>query len=248
MAYLNIIQPPTSLPAVRGLSGLGDVNFGLQQWLGSLRGEPGSDAAVGCGSNGSMPCTTPEDAANMAYIMAAQLCQEEAFGSDFPGYVADSACADNGKAAADAIYPEALAFFKGLDPSVWATEAANAASGNPYGASTYNYFGGSPTLPTYTQSPNPQSPSQISQYNAFVAGRGPMPAPAVPASSPAASPLLTPASATSPAAAVASSPVSAPVSSGFDLSFLTGSLFSGVPNWVLLSGGALLLFMMGGKR
>lgn len=71
----------------------------------------------------------------------------------------------------------------------------------------------------------------------------PAPAPMVPSSSvitvvtPTSGPIPPPGSAAAAVAASSTNPL---------ITFLTGSLFAGVPNWVFLGAGALLLF--GGKR
>jgi hypothetical protein len=188
--FLNVDPNPGPLPNVWGLGavaipvpamrrGMGQASIGpfqpldqfLQDWLVSLSGEPPGDAAVGCGSSGGAPCTSPEDAASMVYAIAAGQCQLETNDATMSGYVPDPLCADGGKATAAALYPQVLNFFQGFAPTVWQEEQANAASGNYYGppppspcgpgesVSIVNgvvscYGGGAPTIDTPVTPPS----------------------------------------------------------------------------------------------
>ena len=117
----------------------------MSQWLAGLSAESPADAAVGCG-NGGQPCASPADFATMAAKIAASWCQESNDQAQF-GCPSDPNCVDMGVAASAPYAAEALSLAKSFPASVWATEAANAASGNYYGAQdTY----GAPKCPAGT--------------------------------------------------------------------------------------------------
>lgn len=111
----------------------GSLSDALQSWLSSLSAESPADAAVGCGPSGGAPCGSPTEAAAMAGTIAQQFCDlASSVAGEFPGCTVDPACS-NPAAAAASVQQAALQLFNSFEPSVWATEAANAASGQYYG-------------------------------------------------------------------------------------------------------------------
>jgi hypothetical protein len=110
----------------------------MQQWMASLSAEPQTDAAVGCGPGGGAPCGSPSEAAQQqAMAIAQQYCAVVNQDVGLIGCPPDAAC--NNLPAALAPYISQLqSFFGGFPASVWATEAANAASGDYYGPIVVN--------------------------------------------------------------------------------------------------------------
>jgi hypothetical protein len=230
-------------PSVAARVGMGDVNAQLQAWLSSLGGEPGVDAAVGCGPSGGAPCGSPEAAAQMAITIAQQACVQESYAADFPGYVADPLCADGGTAAGQAFASQALAYFNALPASVWTTEAQNAAAGLPYGP-TPGGGGYGELCPSGIQGPNGTCvgtptpiPFNITTGAPTITSAPPaQPAlPTLPASSAPSAPAGGTSSGTSSGTTGGTSNTNASTSD--PLAWLTESAIAGIPNWWLLAGG-----------
>ena len=289
--FLNVIPNPAPLPAVRGLGnarmiaiprGMGQAVSGcpetgfdgqMQNWLGSLQAQPQGDAAVGCGPSGGAPCGSPQEAAQMAALIAQQYCtvatSDEAFGC-----AADPACANPAASAAPYI-AQALKFFQGFPASVWNTEAANAASGNYYGTQPAGPCppgqfvqvgpGGVSCYGSTANQDLQNAPVNI-QTGVPLSSTPPVPVtppvvvtktpPPAASSSSSSSSSPTSGSSSSPAPVVnnyysTANPAPAPAAAAaapLDLSFLTDSAIGGIPNWILIGGGLLALSLLGGKR
>ena len=266
MSYLNVIPAFSPLPAVHGLGnarmipipprGMGqtqgcpELQFDgyMQSWLQSLLGEPPSDAAVGCGANGGEPCTSPDEASQMAMLIAENYCSVVADGAAF-GCPADPACS-NLSSAVGPYTDKALAFFRTFDPSVWATEAANLKSGLTYGSShstcpagtfpsvgpsgmTCSAASGQGTPPPPSQGSSPYIPPPNTSSRTTGSGDN---APSN-VNQPMGSPVIQTAPTPAPAVAVPD-----------PFAFLTESVIGGIPNWGLILAGVAALFLLGGKR
>lgn len=224
----------------------------MEQWIAGLQAELPSDAAVGCGSNGGTPCASPADAANMALIIARSWCQESNNQAQF-GCPADPNCNDMGAAAAAPYVAKALAIFGGFPPSVWATEAANAASGNYYGTAPagpcppgtfYNTnAGGGFSCNSPDAAPSQFTGDQGPQVN-ILTGQ-PIPATITPSNVPTtAAPASTPAAGTSTPAAGTSNTSTSPSTTSDPFAWLTETSIGTVPNWMLLAGGLGALILL----
>lgn len=268
----QIHQRPSApmVAMIRRNGGMGDVNALLANWFQSLSAQPPSDAATGCGSGGGYPCGSPVQAAQQVYTQAAAFCAEETDGSFVAGYVADPACSDNGKAAADAIYAQVLSFYEGLPASVWQDEAANAASGNYYGtapagpcpAGMFVQVGpngltcyGNTAQDAGSVGPpiNIQTETPIAATTPVVSTPVQQAPPTQVATPTTALPLIAPAASSSSttAAGAPASSSSSSTSGTDDFAFLTQSLIAGIPNWALIAGGlaaVLLLPSLLGRR
>lgn len=255
-------QPPMAAIMRRGVRGIGqtatpiNLQLALNNWFQQLSAQPQSDAAVGCGPGGGTPCASPQDAANMVYTYAQSICQEATAAQVLAGSL-DPNCADGGQAVAAALYPQVLALFNSFPASVWATEAANAASGSYYGPVPNSCPNGG----FLTVGPNGPScaGSTANQdiQNAPVSIVASAPAAAVVSPVPASAPASVPASsisttAPSPAAAGAASSSSSTSSTSDTWGFLTETSIDGIPNWMLIAAGVGLVFLlpslMGGRR
>jgi len=158
--YLDVVSPPSPLPAVRGLTQVlipqlitrgrgfgqyrrrgmgqgsgctyGGLAAAMQDWLSSLANEPATSAAVGCGEGGGAPCPDPITAGQQqAAAIAASYCQIDANNAAQFGCTPDPACA-NPTAAIQSYITQAQALFNTYPSSVWSAEAAAATSGEYY--------------------------------------------------------------------------------------------------------------------
>jgi hypothetical protein len=256
----------------------GGLAAAMQDWLSSLANEPAEVAAVGCGQGGGAPCPDPITASQQqAAAIAADYCQTDASNAAEFGCPADPACA-NPAGAIQSFITQAQALFNNYPPSVWGAEAAAGASGQYYnevpscppntspstsGGVTvcYSLTTGVAEPATYAPAPvqgSPQGPvlnimpGVASSTTPATQPASPtviaIPSPSSIAANNAATVQTTQAPSASPTVIqVPSSVSSTPSSSGIDLSFLTNDLVP-LPLWGWLAGGAVLLFLLGGKR
>ena len=234
----------------------------LTRWFTQENVMSGVDAAVGCGPGGNLPCASPEDAAQMVYLIASQQCAMEQADTSFAGYVDDPACNDQGVAAASAIYPQVLAYFQSLPASVWSAEVADAASGN-YGGPIPAGPCPSGTVWNMTNgviSCNPINPVNVIQGAPVnITAGAPLATPvsstpvSIPASAPSQAPSASQPSAPSQTTGTNSSTSSASAAATSDpFAFLTQDAIAGIPNWMLLAGGLAVVMilpsLLGGRR
>lgn len=300
--YLDVVSPPTVLPAVRGLGRVipvpgvmrrrrgmgqsgctyGGLQAAMSDWLSSLSNEPATAAAVGCGQGGGAPCPDPVTASQQqAQAIAEDYCQIDANNAAEFGCPADPACS-NLSSSIGPFISQALQLFQSYPSNIWGAEAAAAASGQYYnevpscpgGTSPsrqtdgtvicYSLTTGAAEQPTYAPAPVQGSPVGPSlNIQAGVPGSTTpigestyqyptVPTPASIAKNNAATvqttaaPTVIQVPMTAPASTSAATPT-APAGSGIDLSFLTNDL-GPIPVWGWLAGGAVLLFLLGGKR
>lgn len=145
MAYLNTIPDPNfPVPAVWGLGavrvvpmrrrrrGMGDASDAVSQYLDSVLAgfaspsqanalmNTGSPNLAALGDFGISPgMTSPADAANQVYFLAANFCGVAADNTQVTGAPTPQGCTDQGNAAAAAAYPKWLAYYASLPQSVW---------------------------------------------------------------------------------------------------------------------------------
>jgi hypothetical protein len=244
----------------------------LQEWFGETQSMSPTSSVIGCGPGQDQPCANPADAANMIYGIAAGQCNLEESDKTFAGYIDDPACNDQGVAAAAAIYPQILAYFNTFPASVWATEAANAASGLYSGPSS---FGGGPCGAgmVFNEVNGVITCSPASTAVGFNSDQGPSiniltGAPITPAAPASSTPVLSTTPALAPSPAPSGSSASAPsqttgtssssstsstaAATSDPFAFLTQDTISGIPNWMLLAGGLALVMilpsLLGGRR
>jgi hypothetical protein len=236
--------------------GVGQIGPELQAWLTSMGDAPQltslslagqESAAFGCG-DGTQPCTSPEEAANMVYAQAASICATEGFESTLEGIPADPGCADNGQAAAAAIYPTVLAWFQGFNPSAWSTDAANPgpAIGAPQPVIS------APTTPVVAAPII--APALVAQpAYSLIDPSYPAPTPVLAAAPPSAAPVAL--IATSPVTAAlpgSSSTSTTTATTASPFAFLTETSIDGIPNWAWIVGGLAVVFilpsLLGGRK
>jgi hypothetical protein len=256
----------------------GGLATAMQDWLTSLSDEPATSAAVGCGEGGGAPCPDPITASQQqAAAIAASYCQIDANNAAQFGCTPDPACA-NPTAAIQSFIVQAQKLFSSYPSSVWSAEAAAATSGQYYNevptcppgtspssdngvVTCWSLTTGAAEQPSYAPAPvsgSPQGPSLTIlpgvASSTTPAGESSYVAPSIPspasiAQNNAAAIGSTPIQIAVPAISTPPAPSSstAPASTGMDLSFLTNDL-GPIPVWGWLAGGAVLLFLMGGKR
>lgn len=241
-------------PGMAALVGLGDANAGgsasvalyLANTLATYpppaqMAELGSEALIAVGINPGI--TTPDQAAQQVFSLAATFCQLASFNVQFGSTMPYDCGTDGGQAAAQAAYPQWLAYFQSLPANVW--QLANQATNNPsyicppgtYQTTPGNCVpspgapAGTPTAPTIV----PPTPSPWSATPPIQTAPPQTPASVTPNSAPAA-PLNT----------------TNTTSTSDPLAFLTNSAIAGIPNWALIGGGILAIMilpgLLGGRR
>ena len=243
--------PSPGMVALMGLRGLGDANPGnasvalyLANTLASYpspshMAELGSEALVSVGINPGV--TTPEGAAQQVFSLAQSFCQLAAFNVQF-GSTPPSDCGNGGQAAANAAYPNYLAYFNSLPASVW--QIAQQQTNNP------SYICPPGTYQT--------SPGVCVASPGAPAGTPTAPTVVPPANSPWSAPPVQPTPPAPNAAAPSQGPSTAPLPAASNgatsnpLSFLTDSAISGIPNWALIGVGIVAIMivpsLLGGRR
>lgn len=222
--------PSPGMAALVGLRGLGDANAGgtasvalyLANTLATYpppaqMAELGSEALIAVGINPGV--TTPEDAAQQVYSLAATFCQLASFNIPF-GSTMPSDCGTNGgQAAAQAAYPQWLAYFQSLPANVW--QMANQQTTQP------NYI-------------CPPGTYQTTPGNC-------VPSPGAPGGTPTAptvvQPTLSPWSASPPVQVAPQAPTAQPSAPAPAASPATSTL-AGIPNWALIGGGILAIMIL----
>lgn len=229
--YLDVISPPSPVPAVRGLSGrrgMGQVRYIPIPRLIRGRGFGGLGQSAGCQQggfdaymqqwvealasepatdaavgcgNGGQPCGSPQEASQMAYTIAASWCQTNQNNIIF-NCPADPNCADNGQSEAAPYAAQALSIFEGYPSSVWSAEAAAGQSGE--------YYNEVPTCPPDT-SPSVQNGVTICYSTVTGAVEQPTYAPAPVSGSPQGPSVVVPTTPPAPATGSAAAPTTATI-------------------------------------
>lgn len=151
MAFLNVIPPAQiPLPSLRGMGaprivrtrGMGQAASSAADYLAQkfaamppvgtaamLLNTPSPSGAV-LSALYINSATSPSQAAQVVYDLAAEFCGQQQDTAIFGG-TPPADCANNGQAAAAAAYPQWLAYYSSLPASVWTSGTVSPQQANP---------------------------------------------------------------------------------------------------------------------